>query len=128
MTNCKVCKKTIRQKKGPGRPRTTHEACKGKKSRKTTRKKTRKTGKKTGKKKVAKKQSRKVSRSLGSAMVQCVFDDKGKLRVLPITTGVKRQFVQFPKDLRVPGARYWVSQLIDTGRGFYRVAGNILPE
>lgn len=36
---CKICRKEIKQKKGPGRPRTTHKACKGgtsKKSKSTT--------------------------------------------------------------------------------------------
>lgn len=40
---CKVCKKIFKQKSGPGRPRQTHERCKGGNTRKTSTKSKKKT-------------------------------------------------------------------------------------
>jgi len=47
---CKVCKKPIKQKTGPGRPKTTHDRCKGTTKKKTKKKKKKKTKKKTSRK------------------------------------------------------------------------------
>lgn len=121
---CKVCRKGIRQKPGPGRPRTTHEACKGKTAKKAKAgKKARKTRKKSSK---PRKTSRKAPRkSTKGVLVRCV-EENGKLRVRPISPGYdKSMHVQFPKDIRYPGWTYRVDALEDTGRGFYRAVGDI---
>jgi len=57
---CKVCRKGVRQSSGPGRPKTTHTRCKGKK--KTPRKKTKKKAKKKAKKKTKKKAKKKKAK------------------------------------------------------------------
>jgi len=63
---CKVCKKSVKQKKGPGRPKTMHDRCKNKKAKKAKKtkkakksKKSKKATKKKTKKKAIKKKSKK---------------------------------------------------------------------
>lgn len=61
---CKVCKKNIKQKKGPGRPRLTHEKCKGKKKTLKRKKKAVKKKKKAVKKKPKVKVKKKLKKKL----------------------------------------------------------------
>lgn len=63
---CRVCKKGIKQRKGPGRPKTTHDRCKGKKKtprKKSTKKKSTKKKVKTTKKKTTKKKTLKRAKT-----------------------------------------------------------------
>jgi hypothetical protein len=56
-----------------------------------------------------------------SGVVKVVYSG-GRLRVQPENEPDK--FVQFPTSLRTkPGVRYFVDELVDTGRGFYRAKG-----
>jgi len=51
----------------------------------------------------------------------------GKLRVHVVSEGYDRtRGVQFPKDIRVPGARYVVTEIHSSATGgFYRARGEI---
>ena len=62
----------------------------------------------------------------GEAVVECV-QVGDRLRIRPVSEGYHKDWnVQFPKDIRVPGARYVVESLraADKG-GFYRAFGTI---
>lgn len=108
--SCTVCGKAVKQLPGPGRPKLTHDRCKGSSPKR-----------KTTKRKPAK------STRMGVVMVECV-NEGGKLRVKPISPGYDRTMnVQFPKELRAPGKIFIVDDLEETDRGFYRVVGNIQP-
>lgn len=135
---CKVCRKTVRQRPGRGRPKLTHDRCKGK-TRKSSRP-ARKTSKrpvkrptKKGKAKPARKSPRKSPKAKparaagGRVTVQCVEDNKGKLRVRVVSPGYDhRKNVQFPRELRIPGACYTVERLVDRV-SHYSALGNIEP-
>lgn len=59
-------------------------------------------------------------------MVEC-FQDGSQVRVRPLSEGFDRTWnVQFPKELREPGARFVVQELRESARGgFYRAHGAI---
>lgn len=56
-----------------------------------------------------------------------VVEEGGKPRVRALSDGYDRGYnVQFPRDIRTPGTRYLVDDLVESGRGgFYRVVGQI---
>ncbi|GAA2782198.1 WGR domain-containing protein [Kitasatospora sp. CM 4170] len=62
----------------------------------------------------------------GGIEVECVADG-GRLRVRVVSPGFDQaRRVQFPKDIRVPGARYLVAEVLESGSGaFYRARGDI---
>ncbi|MGW4648766.1 WGR domain-containing protein [Kitasatospora sp. NPDC004289] len=62
----------------------------------------------------------------GGVEVECV-QEGARTRVRVVTPGFRADWrVQFPKEVRVPGARYWVSEVLESGRGgFYRARGEI---
>jgi hypothetical protein len=64
--------------------------------------------------------------SVGSGtLVECI-DDAGRVRVRVVGTGFQSAWnVQFPRDMRVVGARYVVEEIHEASRGFYRVRGEI---
>lgn len=76
---CKVCKKNIRQKAGPGRARRTHAGCAKKKKTPVRRAKKKKTSRKKTKKKTTKKKTRgkKVDISRYKKF-KCIWCDKSK--------------------------------------------------
>ncbi|MFG1941505.1 WGR domain-containing protein [Nonomuraea sp. NPDC048826] len=58
-------------------------------------------------------------------VVECVRDGE-RLRVRVVSPGYEAWNVQFPKDIREPGARYLVDGVRSAGRGgFYRAYGEI---
>ncbi len=57
-------------------------------------------------------------------LVECYSED-GRVRVRPKSPGFKPLNVQFPRDIRTPGAAYLVDGLRETPGGFYRVVGQI---
>ena len=67
-----------------------------------------------------------VTLSSGGVVVECV-QEGGKLRVHVVSEGYDRtRGVQFPKDIRVPGARYVVTEIHSSATGgFYRARGEI---
>ncbi|MFI8092259.1 WGR domain-containing protein [Streptomyces sp. NPDC086080] len=61
----------------------------------------------------------------GAVVVECV-QDHGRLRVHVVSGGYDASWnVQFPRAIRVPGARYVVDALHPAAGGFYRVRGEI---
>lgn len=61
------------------------------------------------------------------AIVECYLE-KSQLRVKVISPGYDPTWkVQFPKHLRVEGARYWVEEIRPAKSGFYRACGKITP-
>lgn len=62
----------------------------------------------------------------GGIEVECVQDGT-RLRVRVVSPGYDAaRRVQFPKDIRVPGARYLVAEVMESGSGsFYRARGDI---
>ncbi|WP_395292708.1 WGR domain-containing protein [Kitasatospora hibisci] len=62
----------------------------------------------------------------GGIEVECVAEG-GRLRVRVVSPGFDpARRVQFPKDIRVPGARYLVAEVLESGSGaFYRARGDI---
>jgi hypothetical protein len=57
--------------------------------------------------------------------VECLREGE-RLRVRVVTPGHEAWNVQFPKEIREPGARYLVDGVRSAGRGgFYRVYGEI---
>ena len=61
----------------------------------------------------------------GGIVVECI-DDHGRMRMRVTSPGYKDTWnVQFPRQIRQPGARYVVEQLHEAGGGFYRVRGEI---
>ncbi|MFJ6211733.1 WGR domain-containing protein [Streptomyces sp. NPDC092296] len=62
----------------------------------------------------------------GGVIVECV-QDGGRLRVRVVSPGYDPAMrVQFPKDIRVPGARYLVAEVRSSAAGgFYRARGDI---
>ncbi|MET9398534.1 WGR domain-containing protein [Kitasatospora sp. NPDC002965] len=62
----------------------------------------------------------------GGVEVECVQDGV-RLRVRVVSAGFDpSRRVQFPKDIRVPGARYLVAEVLESGNGaFYRARGDI---
>lgn len=67
-----------------------------------------------------------VAVSGGGVVVECV-QEAGRLRVHVVSEGYDRmRAVQFPKEIRVPGARYVVAEIHPSvAGGFYRVRGEI---
>lgn len=67
-----------------------------------------------------------VAASTGGIVVECV-QTGGRLRVHVVSEGFDpTRAVQFPKDIRVPGARYVVSEIHTSANGgFYRARGEI---
>jgi hypothetical protein len=67
-----------------------------------------------------------VSVSGSGVIVECV-QETGRLRVHVVSDGYDRtRAVQFPKEIRVPGARYVVAEVhTSAGGGFYRARGEI---
>ncbi|WP_441245617.1 WGR domain-containing protein [Kitasatospora sp. McL0602] len=63
---------------------------------------------------------------LGGIEVECV-QEGGRTRIRVVSSGYDAGWhVQFPKDIRVPGARYLVAELHASERGgFYRARGEI---
>ena len=68
-----------------------------------------------------------TTREAGSGVIVECYKEGSALRIRPVSTGYNKQWnVQFPKDLRVPGAKYVVDELRESGSGgFYRAHGNI---
>lgn len=65
-----------------------------------------------------------ASGTASGIVVSCI-EENGKLRVIPVGAGYKAGWhVQFPKNIRVAGARYLVTALVEAD-GFYRVRGDI---
>ncbi|TDQ51531.1 WGR domain-containing protein [Actinorugispora endophytica] len=62
----------------------------------------------------------------GGVVVECV-QDGGRLRVRVVSPGFDPAWrVQFPKDIRRPGTRYLVEEVLTSGGGgFYRARGEI---
>jgi predicted DNA-binding WGR domain protein len=61
----------------------------------------------------------------GGIVVECI-DDHGRLRMRVVSPGYQSGWnVQFPQDIRQVGTRYVVEQVHESGRGFYRVRGEI---
>lgn len=61
----------------------------------------------------------------GAVVVECV-QQNGRLRVHVLSDGYDGSWnVQFPRAIRVPGARYVVDALHPAAGGFYRVRGEI---
>ncbi|MCG6500220.1 WGR domain-containing protein [Kitasatospora sp. A2-31] len=62
----------------------------------------------------------------GGIEVECVAEG-GRLRVRVVSPGFDpARRVQFPKDIREPGARYLVAEVLESGSGaFYRARGDI---
>ncbi|MFD9592260.1 WGR domain-containing protein [Kitasatospora sp. NPDC059973] len=62
----------------------------------------------------------------GGIEVECVQEGT-RVRVRVVSAGFDRnRRVQFPKDIRVPGARYVVAEVLESGNGgFYRARGDI---
>ncbi|MEW9527744.1 WGR domain-containing protein [Microbispora sp. NPDC049125] len=66
-----------------------------------------------------------VSHAGDGVVVECVRHGE-RLRVRVVSPGYEAWHVQFPKDIREPGARYLVEGLRPSGRGgFYRAYGEI---
>ncbi|MBP2324860.1 putative DNA-binding WGR domain protein [Kibdelosporangium banguiense] len=67
-----------------------------------------------------------VAVSGNGVVVECV-QEAGRLRVHVVSDGYDRtRAVQFPKDIRVPGARYVVAEIhTSVNGGFYRARGEI---
>ncbi len=64
--------------------------------------------------------------SVGGVVVECVQDSERRLRVRVTSPGFEAWWVQFPKDIRVAGARYVVDEVRQSASGgFYRVRGGI---
>jgi predicted DNA-binding WGR domain protein len=64
--------------------------------------------------------------SVGSGTIVECIDDHGRIRVRVVGTGFQTAWnVQFPRDMRVVGARYVVEEIHEASRGFYRVRGEI---
>ena len=58
-------------------------------------------------------------------VVECV-DEGGRLRIHVLAQGYHTDWnVQFPRDYRIAGARYLVDEVVASGRGFYRIRGEI---
>jgi len=64
--------------------------------------------------------------TLGRVLVECVKEGS-KLRIRPVTAPYHLDWnVQFPRDIRKDGARYFVDQLVESVSGdFYRAKGEI---
>ncbi|MFG3028408.1 WGR domain-containing protein [Streptomyces sp. NPDC048253] len=61
----------------------------------------------------------------GSIVVECV-QESGRIRVHVVSDGYDTSWnVQFPREIREPGARYVVDALHTAAGGFYRVRGDI---
>ncbi|MFB7662554.1 WGR domain-containing protein [Kitasatospora sp. NPDC056138] len=67
-----------------------------------------------------------AARAGAGVEVECV-QDGGRTRVRVVSAGYDPSWrVQFPKDVRVPGARYLVAEVLESGSGgFYRARGEI---
>ncbi|MGA5701588.1 WGR domain-containing protein [Peterkaempfera bronchialis] len=67
-----------------------------------------------------------VVQASGGVVVECV-QEAGRLRVRVVSPGYDPELrVQFPKDIRVPGARYLVAEVRSSAAGgFYRARGDI---
>ena len=68
-----------------------------------------------------------TTRSVGTGVLVECYRESGRLRVRVLTPGYNPGWhVQFPKDLRAPGARFVVEEVREAGRGgFYRAFGAI---
>lgn len=61
----------------------------------------------------------------GGVVVECV-QESGRLRIHVVGTGYQQDWnVQFPREHRIAGARYLVDEVVASGRGFYRIRGEI---
>ncbi|WP_340557442.1 WGR domain-containing protein [Streptomyces sp. GSL17-111] len=66
-----------------------------------------------------------VAAPAGGIVLECV-QEAGRLRVHVASQGYRREWnVQFPRQLRAPGARYVVDAVHESSSGFYRVRGDI---
>jgi outer membrane protein assembly factor BamB/predicted DNA-binding WGR domain protein len=64
----------------------------------------------------------------GGVIVECYQDPtQNRVRVRPVSEGYHTTWnVQFPRDIRTLGARFWVEQLVPSrSGGFYRAQGEI---
>lgn len=68
-----------------------------------------------------------TTREAGSGVIVECYKDGSKLRIRPVSGDYHKDWnVQFPKDLREPGAKYVVDELRESGSGgFYRAHGTI---
>ncbi|HWU86224.1 MAG TPA: WGR domain-containing protein [Kofleriaceae bacterium] len=68
-----------------------------------------------------------TTRTPGDGVVVECYQEGAKLRIRPVSTGYNKKWnVQFPKDLREPGAKYVVDELRESRTGgFYRAHGTI---
>lgn len=126
---CKVCRKTVRQKPGRGRPKLTHDRCKGKTKRKSSRRPVKEPPIRlfTPEEQERFRKAKPAHAAGGRVTVRCVEDNKGKLRVRVVSPGYDhRKNVQFPRELRIPGACYTVERLVDRV-SHYSALGNIEP-
>ncbi|MEY9966924.1 hypothetical protein ABIA33_004989 [Streptacidiphilus sp. MAP12-16] len=58
-------------------------------------------------------------------VVECL-QDAGRTRIRVVSPGYDPTWrVQFPKDIRIPGARYLVTEVHAARGGFYRTHGDI---
>ncbi len=75
---------------------------------------------------VTKRDVQETTNEAGGVVVECVRIGK-ELRIRVVSPGYHEDwFCQFPRDIRVEGARYVVDQIREaTQGGFYRVVGNI---
>jgi hypothetical protein len=67
-----------------------------------------------------------TSDSSNGVILECVADGS-KLRIRVVSSGYHQDWnVQFPKDIRKAGDRYWVQEIRESeGGNFYRVYGDI---
>ena len=66
-----------------------------------------------------------VGGTAAGVIVECV-QEGGRLRIHALAPGYQPDWnVQFPHQYRVAGARYLVEEVVPSGRGFYRIRGEI---
>ena len=62
----------------------------------------------------------------GSGLIVECMEENGRLRIHVRAQGFQPDWnVQFPRQYRVAGARYLVEEVVPSGRGFYRICGEI---
>lgn len=66
-----------------------------------------------------------VNDPASGVVLEC-YEERGRLRVRVVSPGYRADWaVQFPKGIRQARARYVVTELRESGRGFYRTYGDI---